>query len=305
MRWGNKSYHSLDYELKKVFGEKVIKLSLDGGFTCPNRDGTIGTKGCLFCSEKGSGEFAAPGTLPIAEQIEQQAQLLSTKWSSGKYIGYFQNFTNTYAPVEVLEEKYRKVLSNPGIVGLAIATRPDCLPDNVLNLLEKLNKETYLWIELGLQTVNEDTAKLIRRGYALDVFEAVLEKLKSRNINVVTHLILGLPYEDKQDILTSVRYVSKKNIWGVKFHLLHILKNSDLHEFYKNNNFHLLSQEEYINLIVDAIELIPPEMIVHRLTGDGAKKFLVAPLWSANKRLVLNGIEKEIKCRNTYQGKVF
>ncbi|MDK2799115.1 MAG: uncharacterized protein PWQ70_734 [Clostridiales bacterium] len=305
MRWDNKRYHSLNYELRKVFGEKVFKLSLDGHFTCPNRDGTIGIKGCIFCSEQGSGEFAAPRELSLYQQIEQQQKLLSAKWSSGRYIAYFQNFTNTYAPIEDLRKKYTEVISVPNIVGLAIATRPDCLPDDVLDLLEELSNKTYLWIELGLQTIHESTAKLIRRGYSLSIFENTIQKLKERKINTVAHLIFGLPYETDHQILTSVKYIAKSGIQGVKFHLLHILKNTDLCQFYYEKKFPVLSQEEYISLIVDAIELLPPEMVIHRLTGDGPKNLLVAPKWSTNKWNVLNGIDRELKLRDTFQGKYY
>ncbi|EOD01193.1 TIGR01212 family radical SAM protein [Caldisalinibacter kiritimatiensis] len=303
MRWGDKRYHSLNYELRKQFGQKVIKLSLDGGFTCPNRDGTIGRRGCLFCSEEGSGEFAAPRRLSITKQIKQQIEFLSPKWKTGKYIAYFQNFTNTYSTVEDLRRKYIEAISYKGVVGLAIATRPDCLPDDVLDLLEELSKKTYLWVELGLQSIHEKTAKLIRRGYDLSCFEEAVDKLRKRNINIVTHLILGLPNETREDILETVKYVAKKDIQGVKLHLLHILKNTDLCEYYYKHPFPLLSKEEYISLVVDALELLPPEMVIHRLTGDGAKDLLVGPRWSLHKLAVLSGIDKELKRRDSYQGK--
>ncbi|HHY91324.1 MAG TPA: TIGR01212 family radical SAM protein [Clostridiales bacterium] len=302
MRWGDKRYHSLDYELKKIFGEKVLKLSLNGNFTCPNRDGTIGTKGCLFCSEKGSGEFAAPAKLSISEQIQQQKKFLSKKWTANKYIAYFQSFTNTYAPVQQLKQKYKEALSSPDIVGLAIATRPDCLPEETLNLLEELNQITYLWIELGLQTIHEQTAKLIRRGYDIACFENAIAELKKRNIPVAAHLIFGLPYETEQDMLASVQYIAATGIQGIKIHLLHILKDTDLYRFYQEHPFPLLTQEKYISLIVNALEILPPEMVIHRLTGDGAQDLLFAPKWSINKKAVLNGIQHELKKRNTYQG---
>jgi len=305
MNWDSKRYHTLNYELKKEFGEKIIKLSLNGNFTCPNRDGTVGTRGCIFCSEQGSGEFAAPAHLNLKAQIQQQKELLSKKWPSGKYIAYFQNFTNTYAPVHVLREIFYEAISFPDIVGLAIATRPDCLPEDVLDLLSELNKHTYLWIELGLQTIHENSAKLIRRGYELPVFEKALYELKKRNIRTVVHLIFGLPNETEEQILSTVKYVAEKGVWGIKFHLLHILRNTDLYELYKNKPFPILSQEKYIDLIVKAIELLPPDIIIHRVTGDGDKKLLVEPKWSGNKRAVLNGIDKELNRRNTYQGRRF
>ncbi len=302
MRWNNKRYHSLNYELRKVFGEKVFKLSLDGSFTCPNRDGKIGTQGCIFCSELGSGEFAGSQQNDIRTQMLEQKELLSNKWASGKYIAYFQNFSNTYAPVEVLRTKFYEALAEPNIVGLAIATRPDCLPVEVLDFLEEINQKTYLWIELGLQTIHESTAKFIRRGYSLTVFENAVHQLRKRNINVVSHLIFGLPNENDKQMLDSVNYIASHNLQGVKFHLLHILRHTDLYKLYKANPFPLLSQERYISLIVNAIEILPPKVVIHRMTGDGAKHLLIAPKWSGHKRAVLNGIEKELKRRDTFQG---
>ncbi len=302
MRWNDKRYHSLNYELRKEFNQKVAKLSLDGGFTCPNRDGTIGNKGCLFCSEEGSGEFAAPRHLSIKRQIEQQKSFLSPKWNTGKYIAYFQNFTNTYSDIDDLRRKYTEALDCEGVVGLAIATRPDCLPTEVLDLLEELNEKTYLWIELGLQTINSETSRLIRRGYNLECFESAINELKKRNIRVVVHLIFGLPGETKEDMLKSTYYVSQKKLYGIKLHLMHILKDTDLYDYYLKAPFSLFKKEEYISTICDAIEILHPDTVIHRLTGDGAKDKLVAPRWSLNKLSVLTGIDKELKYRNTYQG---
>ncbi|MTI65878.1 MAG: TIGR01212 family radical SAM protein [Firmicutes bacterium] len=302
MRWLDKRYHSLNYELRKEFNQKVIKLSLSGGFTCPNRDGTIGNKGCLFCSEKGSGEFAASKELSIKEQINEQKNFLSKKWQTGKYIAYFQSYSNTYSTVKDLKYKFNEAIDSKGVVGLAVATRPDCLNEDILDLLSDLNKRTYLWIELGLQTIHEKTAKLIRRGYDLTYFSDALKKLNDRNIKVVTHLIMGLPTETKNDMLESVKYISKLNLYGVKFHLMHILKDTDLYKYYNDNPFKLFTKEEYISLIADSIELLPPEIVIHRLTGDGAKEKLIAPRWSLNKLSVLTGIDKELKIRDTYQG---
>jgi len=301
--WDGKKYHTLNYELKKTFGQKVAKLSLDGGFTCPNRDGTLGSRGCIFCGEEGSGEFAGSRCLSIKDQIDQQKKLLSQKWDTDKYIAYFQNFTNTYSTYEDLKSKYYEALSQEGIVGLAIATRPDCLPDDVLSLLEELNHKTYLWVELGLQTIHEKTAKFIRRGYPLEIYDKAVEELRKRNIRVVTHLIFGLPNETKEDIIESVKYVANKETWGVKFHLLYIQKDTDLYYYYLKNPFPLLSRDEYISLVVDALEHIPPNMVVHRLTGDGKKELLYEPRWSLDKLRVLSGIDKELKMRNSYQGK--
>jgi radical SAM protein (TIGR01212 family) len=302
MLWNNKRFHTLDYELKKHFGMKIFKLSLNGGFTCPNRDGLINTKGCLFCSEKGSGDFAAPDFIPIPQQLVQQKKLLEKKWSSGKYIAYFQSYTNTYAPIKILKKLFYEALSSDDIVGLAIATRPDCLNEEVIDLLKEINKKTYLWIELGLQTINEDTAVLIRREYHLSTYENAVKKLQALSFKIVTHVIFGLPNETKEDMLETIKYISENNSWGIKIHLLHILKNTDLHNYYLDNPFHILSQEEYINLVVDSLELLPPEMVVHRVTGDGPHKDLIAPIWSKNKRLVLNGIDKELIRRNSFQG---
>lgn len=301
--WGDKRYHTLNYELRKEFGQKVIKLSLDGGFTCPNRDGTIGNKGCIFCSEEGSGEFTASRKLSIQNQIDEQINFLSPKWKTNKYIAYFQNFTNTYSTIEDLRKKYYDAISREDIVGLAIATRPDCLPEDVLDLLYEINNKTYLWVELGLQTIHEKTANVIRRGYDLKCYEKAISDLKDRGIRVVTHLILGLPGEEKKDILESVKYVGHTNTWGIKLHLMYILENTDLYELYQKRPFHVLSQDEYISLVVDSLEVLPPHMVIHRLTGDGAKKSLIAPRWSLNKLAVLSGIDKELKYRDSYQGK--
>ena len=300
--WGDKRYHTLNYELRKEFGQKVMKLSLDGGFTCPNRDGTIGNRGCIFCGEEGSGEFAGSRTLSIEEQIWQQKKFLSNKWNTDKYIAYFQNFTNTYSSYEDLRDKYFEAISQEGVVGLAIATRPDCMSKQVLELLTELNQKTYLWIELGLQTIHESTAKFIRRGYALEIYERAIQELKDRNIKVVTHLIFGLPGESKKDILNSVKHLANTDTWGVKFHLLYIQKGTDLYQYYLKYPFPILNREEYISLVVDGLELLPKEMVVHRLTGDGKRDLLFEPRWSLDKLKVLSGIDKEFKSRNSYQG---
>lgn len=302
MIWGDKRYRSFNYEMKRIFDSKIIKLSLDGGFTCPNRDGTIGNKGCIFCGEEGSGEFAGSRTLDITKQMESQKELLSKKWNKGKYIAYFQNFTNTYSSYEDLKEKYYSALSQEGVVGLAIATRPDCLSEEVLELLEEINEKTFLWVELGLQTIHERTTKFIRRGYPLVCYDEAIKQLNKRNIKIVTHLIFGLPNESREDILSSVKHVAATNTWGVKFHLLYIQKGTDLHEYYKNSPFHILSREEYISLIVDSIEHLPPDIVIHRLTGDGKRALLVEPLWSLDKLRVLSEIDMELKRRNSYQG---
>lgn len=303
--WGNKRYHSLNEHLRKKFNQKIIKVSLDAGFSCPNRDGTLGKTGCIFCSDRGSGDFAGHRLFSLKEQFAQVRDSLKGKWPEAKYIAHFQAFTNTYAPIEVLRAKYEEALSLPDIVGLAIATRPDCLSKEVLALLSELNKRTYIFIELGLQTMHDLTARLIHRGYDLKCFENAVYQLHTRGIEVVNHLIFGLPGETREDILSSVRYTASLPIDGIKLQLLYVVKNTALADLYAQGGFQLLEQEEYIRLIVDALEILPPEMVVHRLTGDGPKDLLVGPSWSKNKRMVLNGIEKELIRRDSYQSKYF
>ncbi len=282
-------YTSLNSYLKSRFGCKVYKLALDGGFTCPNRDGTLGTRGCIFCSEGGSGDFAGDRALSVTQQLESAKALVSDKIKDGKYIAYFQAFTNTYAPVSELREKYLEAVNSPDIVALSVATRPDCLGNDVAALLDEINKIKPVFVELGLQTIHEKTAEYIRRGYALDVYDSAVEKLHKIGVNVVTHLIIGLPNETKEDMLKSVEYVCRKTD-GIKLQLLHILEGTDLAEEYKKGKVKTLSLEEYVDIIKDCVELIPENVVVHRLTGDGAKRDLIAPLWSADKKRVLNAI---------------
>ncbi len=303
--WNDKRYHTLDYEMKKVFGEKTIKLSIDGGFTCPNRDGTISSKGCIFCSERGSGDFNSDRNKSITNQISEQKQIMSKKWKSDTYIAYFQSFTNTYGSVENLRKKFYEALSCENIKGLAIATRPDCINEQILGLLDELNSKTFLWIELGLQSIHDNTASFIRRGYNLEQFEKAYELLRSKNIKTVTHLIVGLPTESKEQYLETVRYISKKDIWGIKIHMLHILKNTDLETYYSNNKFKILTLDEYVNVVCDSLELLNPITVIHRLTGDGKKSDLIEPLWTLDKLKVLSKIDQELKNRNNYQGKYF
>ena len=287
------NYTSLNSYLKERFGCKVYKLAIDGGFTCPNRDGTLDTRGCIFCSKGGSGEFAGSRRLSITEQIEQGKRLVEKKIKDGKYIAYFQAFTNTYAPLDELKEKYYQALEHPDIVALSIATRPDCLGDDVLNLLDEINKIKPVFVELGLQTIHEKTAEYIRRGYPLSVYDEAVEKLHCIGINVVTHLIIGLPGETDKDILESVSYVCEKTD-GIKLQLLHILKGTDLEKEYNAGKISVLSLDEYAEIIKQCINIIPKNVVVHRLTGDGAKKDLIAPLWSADKKNVLNTINKKL-----------
>lgn len=300
-----KRYNTLNNELKKEFGDKVMKLSLDGGFTCPNRDGTIGTNGCIFCSDEGSGEFTGSRFVSIEEQVEQQKRLLSKKWKADKYIVYFQNFTNTYASVDRLRKLYYEAIKIEGVVGLAIATRPDCLDGDILDLLSELNKETYLWIELGLQTIHEKSTKFIRRGYELSIYDEAIKNLKDRGIKVVTHIIIGLPNETNQDVLKTVEHVAMTNTWGVKIHSLYIQKETDLYDFYIENPFSIRNMEEYIGIVADSIEILPKDMIIHRLTGDGKRSLLYEPQWTLDKLRVLTGIDKELETRNSTQGEKF
>lgn len=300
--WNDKRYHTLDYELKKIFGEKTIKLSIDGNFTCPNRDGKIGFKGCIFCSERGSGDFTIRGKT-ITEQIEEQKTFMSKKWKSNSYIAYFQNYSNTYDSVDNLRKKFYEALNCKNIKGIAIATRPDCISDEIADFLEELNNKTFLWVELGLQSIHDKTAILIRRGFSLEQFNNTVDILKSKNIKTVVHLIMGLPGESKENMLSSVKYISSLNIWGVKIHMLHILKNTDLAEFYVNNSFKILSREEYVNLICDALELLDNDIVIHRLTGDGKKSNLIEPKWTLHKLKVLSDIDKTLKIRESFQGK--
>ena len=285
-------YYSFNQYLKDTFGDKVYKISLDAGFTCPNRDGKLGTGGCIFCSAGGSGDFAESRSLTITEQIERGKARVADKIRSGKYIAYFQAFTNTYAPVEVLREKYYEAVNHPDIVAISIATRPDCLPDEVLCLLDEINKTKPVFVELGLQTIRKKSADYIRRGYELKVYDEAVERLHKIGINVVTHLIIGLPDESKDNMLQSVKYVCDKGTDGIKLQLLHVLKGTDLAKDYEAGKFEALGFDEYLDIIKSAVDIIPDNVVIHRLTGDGAKKDLIAPLWSADKKKVLNAINK-------------
>ena len=278
-------FNAIGAYLKQEFGCKVIKLSIDGGFTCPNRDGTLSTDGCIFCSPEGSGE--------LASNIPDQIKMLSAKWPNSKYLVYFQNHTNTYAPVSELREKYYAALDYPGVVGIAIATRPDCLSDGVLELLDDLNKKTFLWVELGLQTIHDDTARLINRCYPLVTFNDAMDKLTKLNIKAVIHLILGLPGEDKEAMLASVRYVCDKNIFGIKLHMLNLVKGSTMERLYPNY-VSFETMDDYIKLAAEAIRLIPPNITIHRITGDVPRNILISPTWSYEKLRILNGINKEL-----------
>ncbi len=299
-----KPYNSLSDHLKEKLGKKTVKLSVNAGFTCPNRDGRISEGGCIFCSGSGSGDFAPSAELSIAEQLRLSRQRLSSKWPDAKYIAYFQAFTNTYAPVEVLEKKYNEALSCDGICGLAIATRPDCMGDDVIDLIDRLNKKTYIWVEFGLQTSNEKTAELINRSYKNEVYVSAMKRLKERHIETVTHIILGLPGETKEDMLNSVKLAAECGTDGIKLQLLHIICGTKLHKMYLEHPFHVMDRDEYTDTVIEMIEHMPPDIVLHRLTGDGNRNELVAPTWSMDKRGVLNEIHRKMKLHGTYQGKL-
>lgn len=288
-------YLSFNKYLKDKFGQKVYKISLDGGFTCPNRDGKTGTRGCIFCSKGGSGDFAESREMSITEQIESGKKRVEKKIKSGKYIAYFQAFTNTYAPVEILRQKYEEAINHPDIVALSIATRPDCLGDDVLRLLDEMNKIKPVFVELGLQTIHQKSAKYIRRGYDLSVYDKAVRDLKKIGVNVVVHVILGLPNESENDMLETVKYVCESGANGIKLQLLHVIDGTDLAKDYEKGLFKTLEFDEYVNLIVKCVKIIPKDIVIHRLTGDGAKKDLIAPLWSADKKRVLNAINKALR----------
>lgn len=344
-RWGDKPYHSLDYEMKKRFGQKVYRLSLNGGTTCPNRDGKVGYGGCIFCSEGGSGDFAGRPWQSIPEQITAQKELLSKKRPVKAYIAYFQAYTATYAPLLHLRETFTQAIMQPDVAVLSVATRPDCLPDDVLDLLEELNQIKPVWVELGLQTMHDDTARFIRRGYDLPVFEKAVRDLRRRGIEVIVHAILGLPGETGENcgrVLETMRYLNTRDIQGIKLQLLHVLKHTDLAEYYfpeapaglenvsagsvsqkngpsppahhsKNTHaapqllpsFQVMTMDEYINEVIRCLEILRPDIVIHRLTGDGPKSLLIAPAWSSQKRTVLNTLHKRMKEQDAWQGKYY
>jgi hypothetical protein len=302
--WGEKRYYSLDYYLKTTFGEKVYKIALDGGMTCPNRDGTLGEGGCIFCSAGGSGDFAAKRQNSVTEQIDTAiAGIQKAKVAGNRFIAYFQSYTNTYAPLSYLEPLFTEAISHPSVVALSVATRPDCLGEEVLDLLSHLSERKPVWVELGLQSCHEKTAEFIRRGYPLSVFEGAVEDLSRRSIPVISHVILGLPYETREDMFTTIRYLNQLPIQGVKLQLLHVLKDTDLAAYL--GSFPILSMEEYISIVIHCLELLSPQIVIHRLTGDGPKKLLLAPEWSKSKKTVMNRIHHTLKEQNTWQGRLY
>lgn len=299
----NKRYHTLDYFYKHKFASKVFKVSLNAGFTCPNIDGTVGKGGCIYCSKLGSGDYAGNKEKDLVTQFEEIKQTLLKKWPHSKYIGYFQANTNTYAPVSILKEKYEIILKLEDVVGLNIATRPDAISEECLNYLEELSQKTYLTIELGLQTIHEKTSQRINRCHTLECFVDMVKKLREKKINVVVHIINGLPYETKQDMLETVSFLNRLDIQGIKIHMLHIIKNTALAQWYQKEKFHVLTKEEYVDIVCDQLELLRPEIVIHRLTGDPKIDDLVEPTWLIKKFGVLNEIDKELVKRNTFQGK--
>lgn len=305
MKWGDKRYYSLNYFLREKFGEKVFKISLDAGFSCPNRDGTISYGGCVFCSERGSGDFAGNRNFSITRQFEDIKIMMNKKWKTGRYIAYFQAYTNTYESINVLREKYEEAINQEGVVALAIATRPDCLNNDVIELLKDMNERVYTWVELGLQTVSDRSAKIINRGYELSVFEESVTRLKNSGIDVVVHVILGLPGECREDMIRTIEYIAHKGIQGIKFHLLHLMKGTPLMDFYKLEKFAFLEQQQYVDLICEAITMLPESVVIHRLTGDAPRELLIGPMWSLKKWEVLNEIDRNLIENNLYQGLYF
>ena len=287
-------YYSLNQYLQDTFGCKVYKIALNASFTCPNRDGTIGTSGCIFCSAGGSGEFAGDPQKSITEQIEAGKARISAKIKEGKYIAYFQAYTNTYGPIEKLRSVYEEAIHHPEVCAISVATRPDCLPEEVLGLLSELNAVKPVWVELGLQTIHERSAEYIRRGYPLSIYDEAVKNLRERGLEVITHVILGLPGETEQDMKETVSYVCRSGATGIKLQLLHVLKGTDLEKEYLQGNVPVMTEEEYVHLLADLLRIIPQTIVIHRLTGDGSKKDLIAPLWSADKKHVLNRIRKEL-----------
>ena len=310
VKWHGKPYFSLDAWCKNTLHHKCYKIALNAHMTCPNRDGTKDTRGCIFCSAGGSGDFAvSTDGQSIEEQLAKGESLLSGKTAlphdTPCIIAYFQAYTNTYAPVKYLERIFSQALSSPRVCGISIATRPDCLPNEVLTLLDSLKRRftnKFIWVELGLQTIHENTAQFIRRGYDLPCFEEAFTKLRELNIPVVVHVILGLPGESRTQMLKTVSYLSRLKPFGIKLQLLHVLKDTDLADFYKNGDFEVMTKEEYLDLVTDCLECLSPDIVIHRITGDGPKKLLVAPLWSGDKRGVLNELHRRLHERGSFQG---
>lgn len=301
--WGDKRYHTWNHHLRQLFGEKIFKVPLDAGFTCPNRDGEVTTGGCTFCSARGSGDFAGNRRDNLTTQFNDVRNRMHKKWPDAKYIGYFQAYTNTYAPAEELREMYKVILEQEDVVGLSIATRPDCLPDDVVELLAEINEKTYLWVELGLQTVHDHIGELINRGHDYQCYVDAVEKLRKHNIRVCSHIIYGLPQETDEMMLETAREVSMLDIQGLKVHLLHLLKKTPMVKQYEQGLLQFLEKDQYVNLVVRTLEMMPPDMVIHRITGDGPADLLIGPMWSLKKWEVLNSIDRQLREQNTWQGK--
>ncbi|WP_124728157.1 TIGR01212 family radical SAM protein [Staphylospora marina] len=301
--WGEKRYHTWNWHLRQVFGEKVFKVPIDGGFTCPNRDGKVAIGGCTFCSARGSGDFAGNRRDDVLKQFREVKERMHNKWPNAKYLGYFQAFSNTYAPVSVLRDLYEPILEQEGVVGLSIATRPDCLPDDVVEYLAELNERTYLWVEIGLQSMHDETGRIVNRGHDFNCFVEAVDKLRKHGIRVCTHIIHGLPGETREMMLETVQACADMDLQGIKIHLLHLLKNTPMVKQYEAGLVQFLDRDEYVSLVVDSLELLPPDVIIHRVTGDGPPDLLIGPMWSRKKWEVLNAIDAELVRRNTWQGK--
>lgn len=306
LRWDGRRYYSLDAYCKEIFGEKAYKLPLNAGMTCPNRDGKLDTRGCIFCSAGGSGEFAGSSRLSVTEQLEEQISRIRAKRALGKFIAYFQAYTNTYAPTDILKELFTEAIRCPDVAALSVATRPDCLSDKTIDLLAGLNRIKPVWVELGLQTIHEDTARYIRRGYSLSCYADAVKRLHEAAISqIITHTILGLPGERDPDVLETMAFLNTQPVTGVKLQLLHVLKGTDLAQDYAGGRFETLTQEHYLHLVVRCLEVLSPSIVIHRVTGDGPKDLLIAPLWSRAKRIVLNDLHHRMKIQNTWQGKYY
>ena len=299
----NKRYYTLNCYYKRVFGCKVFKVSLNPGFTCPNKDGKVGTGGCIYCSPSGSGDFAGNTNDDLMTQFNKVKEVMLHKWPNGKYIAYFQANSNTYGDLDKLKSTYEQFLNVPGVIGISIATRPDCFTNELYDYLEDLNKKTFLTIELGLQSSNDETLKYINRGHDLKCFDNCFKELQKRNIKVIVHIINGLPNETQEDMLNTVKYLNSLHIYGIKIHMLHIIKNTKLYSIYKDNPFHVLTEEEYIDTVIKQLELLDEDVIICRITGDPVKEDIVEPKWLVKKFIVLNNIDKEMVKRDTYQGK--
>ncbi|MCL2579857.1 MAG: TIGR01212 family radical SAM protein [Oscillospiraceae bacterium] len=300
-----KRFNSYNHYLRGVFGEKVYKIALDAHFTCPNRDGTLAVGGCTFCSREGSGDSVQERAAPLSEQFALYKDMLQSKWPAGKFIAYFQAFSNTHAPVSVLRERFEGVLAEENVVGLSIATRPDCLPDDVLDYLAELDRRTFLWVELGLQTIFDRTADAFNRGYPFDTFLRAVENLREREIRVCVHIINGLPGESREMMLETARVIGRLDLQGIKIQLLHLLKNTPMEALYISGGLRFLERDEYVSIVCDQLEVLPPDMVIHRLTGDGLRDKIIGPLWSIKKWETLNAIDREMETRDSLQGKYY